>query len=118
MEKSQNVAQSQLNCAPSHNGETVTFRHSGPVLLVERCKRDNWLGRVSSHMWFAIHWPGHGQLTKWWGQSRDMFGPVALQAPNCRVLKCAECRIGWSVCRVQSKVVSVQAGARARTLAS
>ena len=26
--KSQNVAQSQLNFAPSHNGETVTFRNS------------------------------------------------------------------------------------------
>ena len=26
--KSQNVAQSQQKCAPSHNGETVTFRNS------------------------------------------------------------------------------------------
>ena len=27
--KSQNVAQSQLNFAPSHDGEIVTFRNSG-----------------------------------------------------------------------------------------
>ena len=75
-------------------------------LLVEICKGPT--GAVSSHMWFAIHWAGHGQLTKWWGHSIDMFGPVAVQCANCRVVQCAECRVRWSVCRVQSKVVSVQ----------
>ena len=32
--KSQNLAQSQLNFAPSHDGETVTFRNSVLQLAV------------------------------------------------------------------------------------